>query len=88
MIHYDDNQTFVIFGKGTLLLTRGALKNTETGEELKMVAIQDKSDDPQPLGEFTPKEKVKPENAELLLLFSSQEGIDNFIEQLSKLRDA
>lgn len=92
MISTDGKQIFLKFGDGTLLLLRGVAINKVTKEKMRMLAIKDCSDDPQPLGEVEEKldqpKKLTGDSAEIVCRFPTKESLDNLIEQLTKLRDS
>lgn len=90
MISTDGKQIFLKFGDGTLLLLRGVSINRTTKEKVRMLAIKDCANDPQPLGEV--EEKLAPtklvgDSAEIVCRFPTKESLYNLIDQLIKLRD-
>lgn len=90
MITTNCRQIFLKFGDGTLLLLRGISINKITKEKVRMLAIKDCADNPQPLGETVEElapTKLLGDSAEIICRFPTKESLDNLIDQLIKLRD-
>lgn len=87
MIYADEQRVILEFGKGTVLILAGTVKDEASGEKIKVLGFKDNSDNPRSIGLDQNIPPTKISEAEILCVFKNDESLNVLIHMLKQLRN-